>query len=294
MDAASSTLKKGRSGLVSVQVTQERPLFGAAVEFVLDDVDDDLASSVIDAAYEEGLRLSRIFNLFDERSELSHLNARRKLRVSPEFFEVLEPALAMAERTRGRYDVTLGALFLARKRGEPEPELGCSYVDVHVEGDLVVLEHPDAVLDLGSIAKGYIVDRMVERLREEGVASGLVDGRGDIRVFGEREEVLGIAHPREEGVLDAIRLRDAAVATSGDYRQFRGSFESSHIINAQVASITVIADSLMRADLYATALFVCEPAERERMIAEERVRAYVVDRALAVTRYNGFEEALAR
>lgn len=296
VDAASSTLKKGRWGLGSVQLIEKRPLFGAFVEFVLDDATEELAGPVIDAAYDEGLRLSGIFNVFDEHSELSRLNAQRSLRVSPELLEVLAPALAMAERTQGRYDVTLGALFAQRKRGEPESRPDCSYADVLIDGDRVTLAHPDVVLDLGSIAKGYIVDRIVERLESEGVASGLVDGRGDIRVFGDHEEILGIAHPREEGAtIGKVRLRDGSVATSGDYRQYHGSYDSSHIVNAQDAvSITVLAPTLMAADLYATALFVCEPSVRERIIAEDRIVAYVVDRELAVTHCNGFAEALVR
>ena len=78
----------------------------------------------------------------------------------------------------------------------------------------------------------------------------------------------GIEHPRAPGhpVQRVIRLENRALATSGDYRRFflRDGRRRSHVIDARtgrpvehdVASVSVLARTAMRADAWATALLV--------------------------------------
>jgi thiamine biosynthesis lipoprotein len=278
-----------------MEVSIKKPLFGKEVEFVIWDVDREIALPVIERAYEEALRLSRIFNFYDPTSEVSMLNKKRALAVSPELLQVLKLAIDMARQTKGQYDISLGRLFTQRKSGEKEIIPSCSYEDILIKGHEVTLAHPDILIDLGSIAKGYIVDKIVEYLKEEGIISGLVNGRGDIRAFGDHEEILGIQHPRDkEKLIARLRLKDAAVATSGDYNQYQKTFNTSHLINAKESiSVTVIASTLVIADLYATALFVMGHNEREKMLSkEQKIKAFIIDKELHVHHYNTFEESL--
>ncbi|MFH1401083.1 MAG: FAD:protein FMN transferase [Nanoarchaeota archaeon] len=277
-----------------MEVSIKRPLFGKEVEIVIKDMDSEIAGPILERTYRLGLRLSAIFNFHDQRSELANLNKKRTLRVSEELLDVIHLSLAMARQTNGQYDVSLGKVFKQRKAGEKESAVRCSYRDIKTDGHRVSLTHPDALLDLSSIAKGYIVDKMIEHLKEEGVLSGLIDGRGDIRVFGDHEEVLSIEHPRQKGSMIArLRLKDEAVATSGDYNQYIGTHQTSHIINAKDAiSVTVVAPTLMLADLNATAIFVLQSDERDAFIAKEHIKAYIIDKDLRVHQYNKIEEAL--
>jgi thiamine biosynthesis lipoprotein len=78
-------------------------------------------------------------------------------------------------------------------------------------------------LDLGGIAKGYAIDQAIAILREHGVIMALVNAGGDIRCLGTKADGtpwrVGIQHPREKTEISGVvSLRDAAVATSGDYR----------------------------------------------------------------------------
>jgi thiamine biosynthesis lipoprotein len=277
-----------------MEYSLKKPLFGKEVEFVLWYVDEVIALPAITSAYQEGLRLSKIFNFYDEKSELSLLNDRRELIASPELREVLSLALRFCALTKGKYDLSLGRLFLQRKQGKEEKPLACSYKDIHLNGNQVTLVHPDVLIDLGSVAKGYIVDKIVEHLQAQGVLSGLVNGRGDIRVFGDHEEVLGIRHPRKTNeIIATMHLKDAAVATSGDYYQYNKLFKKNHIINSSdVISVTVTAPTLALADVCATALFVSGIKERKKIMAQHTtMRAAVIDSALKIHTYNGFDEA---
>ncbi|MBI4145493.1 FAD:protein FMN transferase [Candidatus Woesearchaeota archaeon] len=265
-------------------------LFGTHADIVLKDVDPLLAEGLVEDADCEALRLHRMFNFFDPASELSLLNRDRSRTVSPEFLLVLSKALELCRRTEGAYDVSLGKQFLQRKRDEPVTRVGCSYKDIAINGSRVSLTHPDVLIDLGSIAKGFIVDRMAAVLKDGGAVSGLVDGRGDIAVFG--EELLDIQHPRDpKKSVGRVRVKDEGIATSGDYNQYHETFDDCHILNRQpVSSVTVVAPTLMDADAFATVLFVVDETLRERILAEHpEVKALIITPDLLLKRYNGFE-----
>ena len=157
------------------------------------------------------------------------------------------------------------------------------------------LSHPDVLIDLGSVAKGYIADRMAQYMKSKGVLSGLIDARGDIVVFGKRDSIIEIAHPRKpDESITKINIKNHGVATSGDYNQYDKSFDKSHIINQKnYISVTVIAPTLMQADLYATALFVLHESEVEKFAHQnKKIKALCIDKMMRSKKFNGFEEII--
>jgi len=278
------------------QVAIEKEMFGKTAEIVLFDVDNDIAQSVLGDAYLKGLQLQKIFNLYDTNSELCRLNKTRRMRVSRDLLFVLNKAISFCQMSGGEYDVAFGNDIIARKEGKSNSRTKKnSYVGIEMSSDgYVTLQMQEIFIDLGSIAKGHIVDKMVECLKKEGVLSGLVDGRGDIRVFG-KEQVIGIQHPRKkDGLIASIALKDQAVATSGDYNQFHKTHKNSHIINSKdLVSVTVVADDLMTADAFATVIFVSSKKSRERLLkTHKKIKAMMVDDTMAITYANGFERIL--
>ncbi|MEZ4475211.1 MAG: FAD:protein FMN transferase [bacterium] len=80
-------------------------------------------------------------------------------------------------------------------------------------------------------------------------------------------------HPRAEGLLAELPVRDAAIVTSGDYERFFeiGGRRYHHIIDVRTGlpadrsvAVTVIAPDATRADALATAFFVEGPAAAAR------------------------------
>ncbi len=273
-------------------ISIKKPLFGKEVEFFLPDMDKTLITPVVEAAYDEGLWLSKIFKLYDEKSELSQLNKKRELNVSKEFLEVLKRSLEMCKETGGAYDVSLGRLFLARKRKENEPRLSCSFKDIEIKKNIVKLTHKDVLIDLGSIAKGYIADKMADYIREQGIEAGVVNARGDIVVFGDEPLLIGIQNPRKkEELMGKIRLLDESIATSGDYNQFNKDYKKSHIINSKDAiSVSVVAKTLLEAEVYSTALFVVDKKSRQKLLSKNKsIKALVIDNNMNAEFYNGFK-----
>jgi thiamine biosynthesis lipoprotein len=122
-------------------------------------------------------------------------------------------------------------------------------------------------VDLSAIGKGFAVDRVGERLRELGVTDFVFELGGEILAGdGEWEVAIEAPDPAVRKTTRLVKLRGQALATSGNYRQFKAAEGglASHIIDPSTghsiirppSSVTVIAADAATADAWATALFV--------------------------------------
>jgi FAD:protein FMN transferase len=267
-------------------------VMGGRMDVVAYDIQEDKANPLFEGLHDEALRLQDIFNLYDKKSEISLLNRERTLEVSDELSEVILSSLRYSRETQGAYDITWGRKTMARKGIRPLPQVTCSYQDVKVEGNTVTISHHDALLDLGSIAKGYIVDRLVDWMLYNGVDAGLINARGDLRAFGEGLELIRIQHPRDmERTFKPFAVGNMGVATSGDYMQYWGSYENSHIIGGgDFSSVTVAAPLAADADALASCVFLLgRDGANEFMKAHPESKALCIDKTLAEHSYNGFK-----
>ncbi|MDR3374498.1 MAG: FAD:protein FMN transferase [Ancalomicrobiaceae bacterium] len=225
-------------------------------------------------------------------SDLNRINAApvgRWVDVPPELIEVLAAGIAVSRASGGAFDIGVGDLVAAwgfgaqAARTGPVPAQAASCCDLgaapqSLEIDTVnrrVRKHVPLVLDLSGIAKGYGVDRLVETARGFGIASGLFGIDGEIRALGAKPDgsawAIALEAPdrTSRGTAGVIELVDAAIATSGTYRQYRdvGGRCVSHTIDPRtrapiandLASVSVIAETAMLADAWATALLVLGP-----------------------------------
>ncbi|MFH0862385.1 MAG: FAD:protein FMN transferase [Candidatus Altiarchaeota archaeon] len=277
------------------------PLMGGKVVVAVHDVDHPSAeaffSDIFDDLEKEGRRIQGIFDFFDPGSELAKLNRERDIKASKELAEVIGKGLSYSSETEGRYDITIGRRTLARKQGKELPDITSTYHDVKVSGRRISLLHPDALLDLGSIAKGYAADRIIDYMAGLGIEGGLVDARGDMRVFGPRTETVAIQHPRDrQRTINPFLLRDASVATSGDYNQYYGSYETSHLVGeSDFCSVTVVGDLLADADAIASCVYFLGSAQAAKFLhLHPEVKAYAIDRSLNEYSYNGFRKILVQ
>jgi len=269
----------------------EKKLVGDKISIFLYDIDETIAYSLIEELYEEAKRLEKIFNFYDKDSELSILNQKRELRVSNELLEVISKSITYSKLSSGMYDISLGKNFLERKSNIPLSKLSCSYKDIHINKNSITLNHPDILIDLGSIAKGYIVDKLLVFLKERGVEKAFIDARGDMKSLG-NEETIYIQHPRDKTkALFPIAMKGKAIATSGDYNQFHNNYENSHILNQKdIISATIIANTALEADAFASILFVTDKKQREQIIKQNlQIKALLIDKDLNQFSYNGFE-----
>ena len=198
--------------------------------------------------------------------------------------EVLTCALDIGRASGGAFDIGVGdavaawgfgaaPLDAARIRDVLGRRRGAAHEVLELDRDQRrVRKHGFVKLDLSGIAKGYAVDRLAEVAREFGISGTLVGIDGELRARGLKPDgsawTVAIERPDRaaRAPLSMLALHDAAVATSGDYRrgiQVNGR-RLSHTMDprrgrpltSSPASVTVIAETCMAADAWATALMV--------------------------------------
>jgi thiamine biosynthesis lipoprotein len=134
-------------------------------------------------------------------------------------------------------------------------------------------------ITLDGIAKGFIIDRGAEVIKNSGIHHALINAGGDIRAAGGKQDgtpwKVGIQNPDKEGpFLDVVKMANGAVATSGNYEiYFDKEKLYHHIVNPktgisprQSSSVTVMASNVMDADALSTTVFVLEPEAGKRFI----------------------------
>lgn len=253
----------------------------------------DSAEDALGAAEEQIREIELLMNAHDANSEISRLNAAAAgapFPLTADTLTVLSQARRFYEATDGAFDVTCGPLvklWSRSRQAEPAAEavsnaldrIGTHHLRFDPEGVTKLVE--GLQVDLGGIAKGYAVDRAVQTLQSAGLPGGCVEGGGDLRCFGTTEArrawVVGIRHPFAKGKKCAyLRVRNAAVTTSGDYAR---SYEISgrrysHIVDprtgrpvAGTPSVTVVSlateshrPSAIEADAWSTGLSVLAAA----------------------------------
>jgi thiamine biosynthesis lipoprotein len=169
--------------------------------------------------------------------------------------------------------------FLRRQGRIPEPDeieearalVGGDKLLFDRESRAVCFTRPGVEINLGSVGKGYALDRIAEMMRRRVRAALLSAGSSSIRAIGGVNGgwTVGVRHPvHKEKRLAVARLRDAALSTSGAEEQYfeYGGKRYGHIIDPRTgwpadatASVTVIAPSAAVSDALATAFYVGGP-----------------------------------
>lgn len=251
--------------------------------------------------------------VYRETSEVMEVNRRAALEpvnVEPRLFALLQLCQRLHLETDGAFDVTSGPLtkawgFFRRQGAMPTAEaitealarVGGEKIELDASAHRVRFRQPGVEMNLGSIGKGYALDRCAELLCQRGVASFLLHGghssvlakgsrdatmlsgeAGDSDQIGESKKSypvasggwkVGVVDPlRPDKRLAEIHLRDRALATSGSGSQFfrHAGRRYGHILDPRsgwpaenVFSATVLAPTAAEADALATAFFVLGP-----------------------------------
>lgn len=240
------------------------------------------AESLLDSTFRLCEYYDRLFDRFDEGSDIHRINSSggKPCAVSEDTIELLELALEYSDLSDGQYDVTCGRVtglwdFTAEAPALPEPSAIADALEtvdwqaVKIENGFVTV--PEGTeLDAGGIAKGYIADRLVEHLRQNGVQSAVVNLGGNICVLGNKDGKpfsIGLQSPFDQSsCIGYLSAADCSVVTAGSYQrcfELDGSLYH-HILDLSdgmpsrsgLASVTVICEGSARADALATICFL--------------------------------------
>ena len=254
-----------------------------------------VVTAAASAALDEIEQLDDQLTVYRETSEVSRINllaGDAPVPVEERLFELLEMALRLNEQTNGAFDIAVGPLvkcwgfFRGPKRVPDAAELadvmervGSRHVALNRERRTVAFRRPGVELNLGAIGKGYALDRAAERLRDGWEVSRAIlhGGRSSVLAIGAADDqgadaagwLVGILHPLDPTRrVAAVRLRDAALGTSGAMIQYfeAGGRRFGHILDPRtgwpadgLVPVSVIAPTAAEADALSTAMFILGP-----------------------------------
>ncbi len=250
------------------------------------------------------------FDRYQAFSLVSKINQAegKKVEINKSLAEIILTTKQYYYLLNGSFDITIAPLLDLWGFGKDSRNTVPSQAEIRSVLELVNFEQveitkenkkyflklaPGQKIDLGGIAKGFIVDQAVQLLEEAGYQHVFVNAGGNIKVSGKKIDgtswQIGIRLPKGEQPLTSqpvLKLTRGAVATSGDYERY---FEVdgkkySHLINPktgypadELRSVTVYAEQALIADLLSTALFMLEPARAIEIVSKiEGVEVFII------------------
>lgn len=288
--------------------------------------DEETAGNAISAAFEEIEKIENIASIYDEKSEASFLNKNGYIEnPSPEFMELIKTSVDYYNITDGCFDITVQPLLdlwsaglwkeseevQAQKIKETLELVGSDKIDI--KDNRIEFKKEGMAITFGGIAKGYAVDRAVEKIKEHGIDSCLVNAGGDLYAMGIKPDgekwTVELESPDEDTEESAeesstepvtvFLVSDKAVTTSGGYHRYYDLEKKVHHINDprtgysadKCKSVTIIADNCTDADVLATSVFVMGPDDGMKLVESlDNVEAFIIDSEGKIYKSSGISE----
>lgn len=266
---------------------QQEPLvkngfyFNTIIAIQLNDSQDE---SLIDTCFDMANTYEHYFSRTLEGSDIYNINHANgaPVEVHDETAELIRYGIAFGDLSGGVFDISIGALTdlwdIPNNNGmipaQTQIDAALATVDyrqITVDGNTVTLGNPDAALDLGGIAKGYVADRMREYLNANSACEGFINLGGNVLTLGQKANDepyhIGIRKPfGEDGeTITAVDVTDRSIVTSGRYERY---FEKDghiyhHILDPKngypydngLNGVTILSDSSMAGDALSTICF---------------------------------------
>lgn len=284
---ASALLLTGCSGAKSSTQTDQDltytdMLFDTVIKIqILDPADE----SILDGLKKLCEKYDTMFSATNTDSELYKLNHAngQPFTVSSETANLIQEGIHYSELSGGAFDLTIEPVsalwdFKADKPTVPSSDAiaqAVSHVDytkVDIQDNTVTLEDPEAGIDLGAIAKGYIADQVKTYLKKQGIKHAIINLGGNVDVIGTKpggsKYNIGIQKPFDESgeAITSVQLKDQTVVTSGIYERYfkKNGKLYHHILDPRTGypcennlySVSIITDSSTKADALSTTCFL--------------------------------------
>ena len=288
-------------------------LYGTTDEAVLSDVANMCMS--YEALFSRTIEGSDIYRI-------NHSNGA-PVTVNPETLLLIKESIRFSELTDGAIDITIAPVRdlwdftdndMASSASDsftlPDDAAlsdALSHVDYHcIQYDeatnTVTLTDPQAQIDLGFIAKGYIADKIKEYLLSQGISSAIINLGGNVLTIGSKPDQtpfkIGIEKPFDTTTsLDVLSVNDRSVVTSGIYQRYATYNDEiyHHILNPETGypvsgdllSVTILSDSSMIGDALSTSCLLLGVEESKQLLANfDTVEAVFVTSDYEIIKYS--------
>lgn len=250
--------------------------------------DEAEARRLVAMAMAEFDRIEAGMSTYRADSEITRVNERAAggpVPVSAELYDLVRRSIELSKLSGGAFDITydsVGQLYDFRKHVRPTdaeiaarlPQIDYRHLVLEPAGPTIRFATPGTRINLGGIAKGYSVERVIALLRAAGVRHALATAGGDTRLLGDRHGkpwVVGIRDPDDAGKLvTKLALEDEAISTSGDYERFfdEGGRRYHHILDPRtgksatgVRSVTIVGPDAVMTEGLTKTVFIKGPEQ---------------------------------
>ena len=257
--------------------------------FVVDlKCDKDNSDKCLTEIKEEAKRLESVFSVSEPNSEISLFNKTSfgdTFLASVDFYSCLSYAREIYIASSGDFNPAMLPVselwgFAPTSNGDykvpsyMEIQFALTAVDFSKisfnEYNHSLVKETNLKIDLGGIAKGYIVDKLAT-IANRYNASGLINLGGNIYSFGNSK--IGIADPASPNdYMAIIEIENTSICTSGNYERYfiEDGVRYHHIFAKDgypadngLQSVTVIGDNSALCDAISTAVFIGGAASAE-------------------------------
>ncbi|MDA9928568.1 FAD:protein FMN transferase [Flavobacteriaceae bacterium] len=266
-------------------ISRTAKLMGTRFEITLVST-QEAANQYLNAAQGEIERIERLISSWDANSQTAEINRQagiKPVKVAKELYELIARSIEISKITQGAFDISYAALdpvwfFDGRMKAVPSESqrlksvqnIGFKDLVLNAKEQTVYLPKKGMKIGFGAIGKGYAADATKKLMKSLGVSSGIINASGDLTSWGKKPDgtdwQVGISNPENPTkVFSWFPVRDAAVATSGNYEKYvtlEGK-QYSHIMDPRtgmpvsgIKSVTVFAPNAELADAFATAVFI--------------------------------------
>lgn len=219
----------------------------------------------------------KLFSMTDTGSDIYKINhaGGKPVSVDADTVAVIEDGLNYSRESNGLFDITVGALTSlwniegSNPKVPPEDQIKTAmqtidYRNIVIDGHTVTLKNPNAMIDLGGVAKGFIADKLKEFLLSKGVHRAIINLGGNVEVLGSKGAgspwIVGVQQPfmgRNEDI-GYLYVSDKSVVTSGIYERYfvQNGKTYAHILDPRtgfpvennLSSVTIISDQSKQGD----------------------------------------------
>ncbi len=259
----------------------------------------------IDSIFDE---INNSMSTYIDNSIISRINNNEPVKVDNHFINVFNTSKKIFNQTNGKFDPSIGVLvnfwgFGPKFIKSPIDSLALDklkklvgFEKFKIDDTNIILRPKNSFLDFNAIAKGYTVDLISGFLDDNNIENYLVEIGGEIRAKGsnlskKNSWIIGIDEPRYDGsqkIFSTTELINSAIATSGIYRKYKidsNGMMYAHILDpitglptkTNILSVSVISETCIVADAYATALHLMNMEEIEEFLdINKDISAYII------------------